>query len=109
MSRSLPNNCDRIPIMCGFFCIELADPSRVKRILQAPNAKAVRRHKDHQVVEIQLREAGDDAKKRFKTGNPLSYSSDRATEDNPQNVWALKDIPTEARPVFLAVLQDCAA
>ena len=109
MSPSSARNSKRVPVFCGLLCIELADPSRVKRILQAPNAKAIRRHKDRQVVEIQLTERGNDTQERSRRGNPLRYSSDRETAENPQNVWNLKRIPKKTRPLFLAVLKDCAA
>jgi hypothetical protein len=100
---------ERIPVFCGAQCIELADMARVRRLAKASNVELVHRRKDGRLVEIQVHEAGDDSRRDGRTGNPLAYSYDSDTDDNPQNVWALKGIPTAARSVFLAVLDDCAA
>lgn len=93
--------------MCGLRCLELADGARVARLARAPNAELVRRRRDGKLVEIQLHEAGDDSGKRGRAGNPRRYSHDHETEDNPENVWTLRQIPSQARPVFRAVIEDC--
>jgi hypothetical protein len=93
--------------MRGERCLELADGARVARLAKAPNAELVWRHRDGKLVEIQLHEAGDDSRKRGRAGNPLRYSHDHETADNPENVWTLREIPSEARRVFTAVLLDC--
>jgi len=98
---------ERVPVMCGLRCVELADAARVKRLASAPNAKAIRRHRDGKLVEIQLRAEGDDSHRAGRTGNPLSYSYDSETEENPATVWTLKRIPSGARAVFRAVVEEC--
>lgn len=100
---------DRIPVMCGYRCVELAGPARVQQLAKAPNAQMIRRHSDRKLVEVQLHEAGDDHARPRRKGNPLRYSHNSETRDNVQNVWALKRIPNEARPVFTEVLTSCRA
>jgi hypothetical protein len=92
--------------MCGERCLELADGARVARLARAANAELVRRRRDGKLVEIQLHEAGDDSAKRARLGNPRRYSHDHETDDNPENVWTLREIPSKARPVFLTVVAE---
>ena len=75
--------------MVGQRLMELAGPSRVGYLLEARNARAVRR-KDGRLVEIQLGDRGDDSKRKPRRGNPLRYSHNQETGDNPTNVWTLK-------------------
>lgn len=91
--------------MAGRRCIEMAGASRVRHLLKAPNMRAVRRRRDGRVVEIQLLEVGDDSVRKPRRGNPLKYSHKQETEDNPTNVWTLKQIPDKAR---LAALKRAA-
>jgi hypothetical protein len=100
---------ERVPVMCGLECVELADASRVERLRTARNAKLIRRRRDGQVVEIQLREAGDDYKLPARLGNPGRYAYDNETPDNPRGVWTLKRVPRTVRSVFRAVVEGCAA
>lgn len=100
---------ERVPVMSGFRCLERADAARVARLVRARNVVAIRRHKDGEIVELQVSARGDDSEKRARGGNPLAYSYDGEAEDNPPNVWALKRIPNCARRVFTAVVDDCAA
>lgn len=96
-----------VPVMCGLRCLELADGSRLKWLAGAPNAKAICRRRDGKLVEIQLRAEGDDSHRAGRTGNPLSYSYDSETEENPATVWTLKRIRSDAREVFRAVVEEC--
>lgn len=98
-----------VPVMSGCRGLELADPSRVRQLAKAPNARLIRRRRDGKVVEIQLSAAGDDSARPERHTNPRRYSYDHETDENPSGVWTLKHIPTAARPVFRAVLDDCAA
>jgi hypothetical protein len=98
---------DRVPVMSGLRCLELADPSRVRCLAKAPNTKVIRRHRDRLVVEIQIHETADDSDIPARSGNPLRYSHDNETGTNPPRVWTLKRIPRAARPAFTAVLQEC--
>jgi hypothetical protein len=93
--------------MCGLRCVEKAGPARVAQLAKAPNAVLVRQRRDKKLVEIQLYDVGDDSRKRGQAGNPQRYSHDHETAENPPNVWTLRRIATEARPVFGAVVHDC--
>jgi hypothetical protein len=92
--------------MCGLRCIELADRPRVARLATAPNVTLVRTRAG-EVVRVNIQDFGDAATAVGMHGNSLSYSYNYETEENPKNVWALKRIPTAARPVFVAVLDEC--
>ena len=106
---SMNASTDRVPVMSGTRCIELAGPQRVNRLARSPNVDVIRRRKDCKVVEIQVRDRGDDSRKPAKQGNPLKYSHRGETDSNPTNVWTLKHIPTHTRPIFRAVLDSIAA
>jgi hypothetical protein len=80
---------ERVPVFCGPYCIELADAARVKWLAKAPNARLIRRRKDHAVVEIQLAEAGDDSKKRERQG--------------------LKHLAVDTAPIFRSAVAECGA
>ena len=60
----------RIPVTAGPRLIEFAGPERVRRLLQAPNARIVRRHKDRAIVCIVLEPYGDDSGIHERNGNP---------------------------------------
>lgn len=76
--------------MAGARCVEFACPERVRRLLQAPNAHAVRQRKSNQIVEIQVDEYGDDSRLPARLGNPQELSTNREGEENPPNVWHFK-------------------
>jgi hypothetical protein len=96
---------NRIPIMTGLRCLELASPERARRIAHGANVRLVRRRRSHQVVEIQLVEHGNDDREPAKMGNPLVYSHDNETDRNPGGCWTLKH--QGYRPAFMRVVQDC--
>lgn len=99
---------ERVPVRAGPRCIEMADPSRVRHLLQAPNMRAIRRHKDRRLVGLQVLDVGDDSHQKPRRGNPLQYSHNHETEDNPSKVWTLKPVPDEARQVIPPVLKGAA-
>ena len=78
--------------MAGPRYIELAGPERVRRLAQASNVKVVRRRKTGMIVELQLREFGNDARLRAKAGNAQALSHDCETPTNPRGVWELKQL-----------------
>lgn len=86
--------------------IELAGAARALRILKAPNAEAVRRHKDRAIVQINLVAHGDDTEMKPRRGNPFAYSYDGETENNPANVWALKRLRDDVAGIFRSSVLD---
>lgn len=101
---------ERVPVMSGLRCLELANPARVARLLQAPNATAVMRRKDRKVVEIQLRaESCDEAGSAGRKGNAQSYSFREYGEQMQAGPWALKRIDSETRGIFTTVVDGCLA
>lgn len=98
---------NRVPVLAGERCIQLADAARVARLTKHPNVVVIRRRKDRQIVELQIHAVGDDSREPARLGNPLKYSHHGETDTNPSNVWTLKRIPSHARHVFTAVLDEC--
>ncbi len=78
----------------------------MRQILKAPNASAVKRHRDHAIVQINLVAFGDDSLRKARRGNPLSYSYDGESDTNPANNWALKHLPDETADIFRAAVLD---
>ena len=104
----------RVPVFSGPRCLELADPSRVRVLLRAPNAKPVRRRKDKCIVEIQMSSVSDDTALKPTDANPRRHSHNHAVDKpdwtgNPERVWTLKPIRKRDRAIFRAVLDSCAA
>jgi hypothetical protein len=91
--------------------VERADASRVRILEAASNATVVRKgiRKGGGIVRIVLGSAGDDSLRDARQGNPLTYSHNKDTEDNPVNVWTLKRLPSSTADIFRAVLNDVAA
>lgn len=96
---------NRIPIMTGLRCLELASPERARRVARGANVRVVRRRCDRQVVELQVVEYGNDERLPAKMGNPLAYSHCNDTDVNPAGCWTLKR--QGFRPAFLRVVEDC--
>lgn len=101
----------RVPVFAGPKIIEFADPVRLRRILQARNAKAVRRRRDRAIVQVNIFAVGDDTawNPEHPRGNPRRYSHDHENPDNPRGTWKLRYLPDEDRPVYLLAVTDCLA
>jgi hypothetical protein len=95
--------------MAGSRCLELAGPSRVQRLAQHANVEVIRRRKDSKVVEIQVRDRGDDSRLPAHTSNPLAYVYREEVVKGLAPIFVLKHIPTHTRPIFRAVLDSIAA
>jgi hypothetical protein len=95
--------------MSGAHCIELAGPARVNRLAQHSNVEVIRRRKDRKVVEIQVRDCGNDSRLPAHTSNPLAYVYREEVVNGLAPIFVLKHIPDRARPVFTAVLDSCLA
>jgi hypothetical protein len=80
---------ERVPVMCGVQCVELADPTRVSCLLAAPNVEAITRHRDGKLVELQLHDFGEDPNERAKRGISRAGAHDYETWTNPRGVWEL--------------------
>jgi hypothetical protein len=87
--------------------IEQANPDRVKRLLAAPNTLTVRKRKTGKVVQIILKEHGDDSIRPSRQGDPRKYFHKHETDENPPNVLALKRLPDFTAPIFRAAVDDC--
>lgn len=98
---------ERVPVFSGLRCIELADEQRARHLAKAPNAEVIRRHKDRQVVQINLQDQGADKPLPFPRGNPRSYSHNHETSTNPEKVWTMKRLPDSTAPVFDEVVNSC--
>jgi hypothetical protein len=83
----------RILVTAGPRIVEIAGPERVRQLLAAPNAVAVRKRKTGAVVAIQLLEWGDDFRLHTCDGNPRKLSHCHETPDNPPRVWTFKRLP----------------
>jgi hypothetical protein len=92
-----PRKDGRIPVLAGQRLIEFADPARVRQLLLAPNARAVRRRKGT-LVEIQIAVHGDDSRVRPREGTAQSLVHRAETEENPRRVWALKKLVDVTAP-----------
>jgi hypothetical protein len=99
---------ERVPVMNGLRCIELADPSRARRLAKHANVQTIRRRKDRKIVELQVHNQGDEGGLPAHFGNPLAYSY-REEVDGHAPIWQLKYLPKHTRNVFRAVVLDCAA
>lgn len=96
----------RIPVRCNNAIVEMADEARVRVLSKAKNAELVRQRKSGRLVGIDLKDFGE-SRGRKHHGNPLKYSHNSETDQNPQGVWTLKRIPTNTAPIFRAVVIDC--
>ena len=74
----------RILVTAGPRIVEIAGPERVRQLLAAPNAVAVRKRKTGAVVAIQLLEWGDDFRLHTRDGNPRKLSHCHETPENPR-------------------------
>jgi hypothetical protein len=83
----------RVPVTAGPRLIEFAGPERVRRLLAAPNAVAVRKRKTQDIVAILLEPHGDDSGLRARGGNPQQLSHNCETDTNPRRVRTLKRLP----------------
>ncbi len=97
----------KVPVCAGGEWIEDADLCRVRELLKSPNVKPIR--DKGRIIQLQVTAFGDDYLLPERQSNPLRYSHDSDTENNPVNVWTLKHLPDFALPVFRAVLESCAA
>ena len=86
----------RILVTAGPRIVEIAGPERVRQLLAAPNAVAVRKRKTGAIVAIQLLDFGDNLRIPSKYGNPQRLSHNAETPENPSRVWALKRLPASA-------------
>ena len=86
----------RILVTAGPRIVEIAGPERVRQLLAAPNAVAVRKRKTGAIVAIQLLDYGDNLRVPSKYGNPQRLSHNHETPDNPHGVWTFKRLPAPA-------------
>lgn len=98
----------RIPVMYGETVLEVAGGARLRRLQHAPNVKAIRRPLDGKVIVLRVIDFGRDEEPAMH-GNSLRWSHNHETDQNPVNVWTLRHIPTSARSIFGAAVNDCAA
>lgn len=89
------------------YCIDLVDEQRARQLARAPNARAIRKRKTGQIVEIHLRSFGDDSNEPARPGNPRRRSSSSETASNPQNVWYLKNVRTADEHLYRLSVTDC--
>ena len=82
----------RILVTAGPRIVEIAGPERVRQLLTAHNAVAVRKRKTGAIVAIQLLEWGDDSRLHTRNGNPQKLSHNSETPENPHGVWTLKKL-----------------
>jgi hypothetical protein len=68
---------------------------RVRRLLMAPNAVAVRKRKTQDIVAILLEAYGDDSRLHARGGNPQRLSHNGETPENPRRVWTFKRLEPE--------------
>ena len=80
----------RILVTAGPRIVEIAGPERVRQLLAAPNAVAVRKRKTGAIVAIQLLDFGDNLRIPSKYGNPQRLSHNAETPENPPRVWTFK-------------------
>jgi hypothetical protein len=83
---------NRIPVSSGPRLIEFAGPERVRRLLQAPNARVIRKHKTQAIVAIVLEPYGDDSRVHTRAGDPQKLSHNAETAENPRRVWTFKKL-----------------
>jgi hypothetical protein len=94
--------------MYGETVLELADGARLRDLAKAPNVRAIRRPQDGKLIVLRLIDFGRDDEPALH-GNSLRWSHNHETSENPVNVWTLRHIPTSARSIFGAAVNDCAA
>jgi hypothetical protein len=82
----------RVPVTAGPRLIEFAGPERVRSLLLAPNARAVRQRKTQAIVAIVLDCYGDDSRLHTRGGNPQKLSHNAETAENPPRVWTFKKL-----------------
>jgi hypothetical protein len=80
----------KIPVYTQYGITEMADSGRVRQLALAENAEFVRRHKDGQLMRINLTSYGDDYGRRPRGGNPQTDVYNAESDDNPPNVYAFK-------------------
>lgn len=68
----------------------MADASRVRQFAQATNTEFVRRHKDGQLMRINLTSYGEDYGRRGRQGNPQKDVYNAESDENPPRVWNFK-------------------
>jgi hypothetical protein len=92
LSQIQNNQAFPVPVMSGRGprCYEWANRERLLCLIQAPNVKVIRRRKDKMIVELQVRECGDDSALPDRKGNPRAYSHDHETDQNPPRCWTLR-------------------
>ena len=86
----------RILVTAGPRIVEIAGPERVRQLLTAPNAVAVRKRKTGAVVAIQLLDFGDTLQVSSRHANPQKLSHNHETPENPHGVWTFKRLPAPA-------------
>jgi hypothetical protein len=86
-----------VPVMCGLHCIDMVGPERLRYLLKAKNVKPVTRHKDHKIVELQVRTFSQDKEGKppgeglpSQGGNASTESHDRETPTNPPRCWTFR-------------------
>ena len=80
----------KIPVYTQYGKLEMADASRVRQLQGAPNVEFVRRHKDGQVMRINISSHGEDYGRRARQGNPQKDVYHAESDENPPRVFAFK-------------------
>jgi hypothetical protein len=70
--------------------LEMADAERVRQLRLAPNAAFVTRHRDGQLMRINLSSHGEDYGRRGRAGNPQKDVYNAESDENPPHVWNFK-------------------
>jgi hypothetical protein len=88
----LPENRDdgRVPVMCGEYCIERADPARIRHLLKAGNVTPVKLHHGEKIIRLNVRVMTDDTRLPERRGNPQKDITRAETDYNVVNVWSFK-------------------
>lgn len=90
MNRNGTTGTEKVPIMHGPRCLELAGPQRLLCLLKGPNVEVIRRRKDHKIVELQIHEVGDDSMELSRGGNASTNSHNKETVTNPPRCWTFR-------------------
>ena len=80
----------KVPVYTQYGVLEMADAERVRQLRLAPNAAFVRRHKDGQLMRINLSSHGEDYGRRGRQGNPQKDVYNAESDQNPPRVWDFK-------------------
>jgi len=80
----------KVPVYTQYGVLEMADASRVRQLAQASNAEFVWRHKDGQLMRINLTSYGEDYGRRGRAGNPQKDVYRAESDENPPNVYTFK-------------------